>query len=106
MRHFVGCGISSGNLLDQARARLSSKRVSWKRALLNGIEAAATKLRQYYSKTQGSLGYLYRKAVLLSPNKKDLFFEGPNCDAPYGESRWEDQYWQSLEAEFDIYENS
>ena len=92
--------------LDQARARLSRKRVSWKRALLNGIEAAATKLRQYYSKTQGSLGYLYGKAALLSPNKKDLIFKGSNWDAPYGESRWEDQYWQSLEAEFDIYENS
>ena len=88
--------------LDQARVRLSRKRVSWKRALLNGIEAAATKLRQYYSKTQGSLGYLYGKAALLSPKKKDLIFRGPNWDSPYGESRLEDQYWQSLEAEFDI----
>ena len=73
--------------LDQARVRLSRKRVSWKRALLNGIEAASTKLRQYYSKTQGSLGYLYGKAALLSPNKKDLIIKGPNWDAPYGESR-------------------
>ena len=43
---------------------------------------------------------------MLSPNKKDLIFKGPNLDAPYGESRLEDQYWQSLEAEFEIYENS
>ena len=73
---------------------------------MNGIETAATKLRQYYSKTQWSIGYLYGKAALLSPNKKDLIFKVPNWDAPYGESRWEDQYWQSHEAEFDINENS
>ena len=42
--------------------------------MLEGLQAAHILLRKYYSKTQTSLGLLYRKAALLNPRKKDELF--------------------------------
>jgi hypothetical protein len=88
--------------LEQARARLSRKRMSWKRALMLGIEAADNKLRQYYARTQGSLGHLYGKAALLSLNKKDVIFKSSNWAVSSFESTWEDVYWEKLDEHYDL----
>jgi hypothetical protein len=78
--------------LEQARARLSRKRMLWKRALMLDIETADNKLRQYYVRTQKSLRHLYEKATLLFLNKKNVIFKNSNWTVSSFESTWENVY--------------
>ena len=64
--------------MEQARMRLARKRVSWKVELLDGIDSAKEKLKQYYFKTQGFLDFLYGQAALLLSTKKNTVFTGAN----------------------------
>jgi hypothetical protein len=64
--------------LSQARNKLSRKRFSWKKIMLEDLIATNAKFRQYYAKIQDSLNLLYEKIVLLSFNKKDVIFQKLN----------------------------
>jgi hypothetical protein len=64
--------------LDRACFKLSRKKISWKRIMLEDLIAMNAKFRQYYSKTQDSLNCLYEKTTLLSLNKKNAIFQNLN----------------------------
>jgi hypothetical protein len=87
--------------LDRARTKLSRKKVAWKKIMLEGLIAADAKLRQYYAKTQGSLGHLYGKAALLTPNRKDAIFQGSNWKVSNDETPWNEVYWSALQDQYE-----
>ena len=87
------------NHLDQAIGRLSKKRMSWKVEMLEGLQAAHTLLRKYYSKTQTSLGLLYGKAALLNPRKKDELFLSESWQDQNED--WAETYWNALKEDYD-----
>jgi hypothetical protein len=86
--------------LDQARHRLSRKKIAWKKIMLKDLIATNAKLRQYYAKTQDSLNHLYEKATLLCSNKKDAIFQNANWKIFNDETSWSETYWFALEKQF------
>ncbi len=86
--------------LNQARNRLSRKKVAWKKTMLEDLIAANVKLRQYYAKTQDSLDHLYEKTTLLSSNKKDAIFQDSNWKIFNNETSWSETYWSIFEKQF------
>jgi hypothetical protein len=86
--------------LDRARLKLSRKKISWKRVMLEDLVAANAKLRQYYSKTQESLNCLYEKTMLLSSNKKNVVFQNSNWKVENKETSWNEIYWKVLKDQF------
>ncbi len=66
------------NHLDQARSKLSRKKMIWKKIMLKDLIATKVKLRQYYTKIQDSLNHLYEKTTLLSSNRKNAIFQDSN----------------------------
>jgi hypothetical protein len=86
--------------LDQARHRLSRKKIAWKKIMLKDLIATNAKLRQYYAKTQDSLNHLYEKATLLSSNKKNAIFQNSNWKIFNDETSWSETYWSAFEEQF------
>jgi hypothetical protein len=88
------------NHFDRTRFKLSRKKISWKRIMLEDLIAANAKLRQYYSKTQDSLNCLYEKTTLLSSNKKNAMFQDSNWKIENDETFWNEVYWKTLKKQF------
>ncbi len=86
--------------LNQARNKLSRKKVAWKKTMLKDLIAINTKFRQYYAKTQDSLNHLYEKATLLSSNRKDAIFQDSNWKIFNNETSWNETYWSTFEKQF------
>ncbi len=86
--------------LDRARLKLSRKKISWKRIMLEDLIAANAKFQQYYSKTQDSLNCLYEKTTLLSWNRKDAMFQNSNWKIENDETFWNEVYWKTLKKQF------
>jgi hypothetical protein len=88
------------NHFNQARFKLSRKKVSWKRIMLKNLIATNAKFRPYYSKTQDSLNCLYKKTTLLSSNKKNAMFQDSNWKIENDETFWNEIYWKTLKEQF------
>jgi viroplasmin and RNaseH domain-containing protein len=86
--------------LNQTRNKLSRKKLSWKKIMLEDLIATNTKFRQYYAKTQDSLNLLYEKVVLLFFNRKDVIFQESNWKIFNDEKSWSEIYWSAVEKQF------
>lgn len=78
--------------LEQSLSRLKKKRVPWKRKMLEALEAAHTKLRQYYAETDHIRGDLYAISTMLAPANKLKFFLTKDWDYS-----WRTRYRQSFQ---------
>jgi DNA mismatch repair ATPase MutS len=85
---------------DQARHKLSRKKVAWKKIMLKDLIVTNAKVRQYYAKTQNSLNHLYEKAILLCLNKKNVIFQNANWKIFNDEISWSETYWFVFEEQF------
>ncbi len=94
--------------LDRARSKLSRKKVSWKKIMIQELNAANAKLRQYYAKTQKTLNCLYEKTTLLSSNRKNAIFQESNWKVSSDKTFWSETYWSALKEQFmnEYYEKS
>jgi hypothetical protein len=87
--------------LDKAKSCLASKRVLWKKAVLNALETSHQKLYTYQRKTTSSDGNLYGIATLLAPDHRLQYFSGPTWEAGSQE-----KYHSLLKEEYRIYSES
>ncbi len=85
---------------DRARFKLSRKKVSWKKIMLDELIATNVKFRHYYSKTQDFLNCLHEKTTLLSSNKNDAVFQDSNWKVKQDETSWNEVYWTALKEQF------
>ena len=89
--------------LNKTKNRLRRKRVSWKKKLMSAIEVANAKLRDYYSKTQKNLEYLYDKTCLLCSLVDDTQFKDKNWEIEIKAQFFRDLYWEKLRANYEKY---
>lgn len=78
--------------LEKSIAQLNRKRTSWKRQMLQALQASRKKLDQYYSETDNIRGHLYAITTMLDPINKFQFFQTDDWD-----DNWRVTYRQSLE---------
>lgn len=94
--------------LDDVTELLERKTVSWKKRMLQALQAAKQKLSKYYRATDSeSFGAVYAIATILCPSKKLRFFEGDNWKEKNekGEDiNWMEIYRDKLQKEFDQYQ--
>jgi hypothetical protein len=86
--------------INRTRAKLTRKKIAWKRTLLQKLIVANTKLRYYYFKTQESLDQLYEKTTLLTFNRKNTIFQKKNWKNLIDDMSWADVYWNVLFEQF------
>ncbi|KAJ5300082.1 hypothetical protein PENANT_c146G01845 [Penicillium antarcticum] len=94
--------------LDDVTELLERKTVSWKKRMLQALQAAKQKLSKYYRATDSeSFGTVYAIATILCPSKKLRFFEGDDWKGKNekGEDiNWMETYRDKLQKEFDQYQ--
>jgi hypothetical protein len=77
--------------LEDQITLLERKRVLWKVKIRDALKKGVAKLKEYYSKTQNTLGHLYAVATIIAPEHKLVFFES---------EAWEEKgnryYWVRL----------
>lgn len=73
--------------LEQSQAQLQRKRVPWKKQMLDALEAARTKLDEYYAQTDNIQGHIYAISTMLAPVNKFKFFLSGDWD-----QKWRDIY--------------
>ncbi|KAI9881912.1 MAG: hypothetical protein M1823_006376, partial [Watsoniomyces obsoletus] len=56
--------------LDDKSTKLGRKKKTWKQELRPAIDAAMSKLREYYKATAGKQETLYSLAAILNPTQK------------------------------------
>lgn len=78
--------------LEKSISQLTRKRTSWKRQMLQALQASRKKLDQYYSETDNVRGHLYAISTMLDPINKFQFFQTDDWD-----DDWRAIYRQSLE---------
>lgn len=78
--------------LEKSISQLTRKRTSWKRQMLQALQASRKKLGQYYSETDNIRGHLYAISTMLDPINKFQFFQTDDWD-----DDWRAIYRQSLE---------
>jgi hypothetical protein len=80
--------------LTESRRRLSSKiaRYSWIDILIKGIDAAETKLDQYYNKMYSDVGSIYAMGAILNPLSKLEAFNPDFCWLNFQERQWRYEY--------------
>ena len=72
----------------------------WKKKLMSAIKIANAKLRDYYSKTQKNLEYLYDKTCLLCSFVDDTQFKNQNWEIEIKKQFFRDLYWKKLKANY------
>lgn len=77
---------------EQSSTQLQRKWVPWKKNMLQALEAAQQKLRDYYSETDNIQGDLYAICTMLAPANKLQFFQSNEWD-----ENWARRYRQSFE---------
>ncbi|KAJ5277543.1 hypothetical protein N7534_005644 [Penicillium rubens] len=78
--------------LEKSISQLTRKRTSWKRQMLQALQASRKKLGQYYSETDNTRGHLYAISTMLDPINKFQFFQTDDWD-----DDWRAIYRQNLE---------
>jgi hypothetical protein len=85
--------------LDKNEKKLKKKRKEWKVLIYEGLQAARSKLWEYYEKTETSdAGRLYGMAVLLGPVAKETFWKAAHWKE---DPDWVQSYWLDLERLYD-----
>jgi hypothetical protein len=79
---------------EQSQARLRRKKVPWKQAMLQALDAGREKLSAYYQRTEEAHGHLYAIGTILAPKYKLDFFKGPEWVGD--DAEWHDVYERSL----------
>jgi hypothetical protein len=90
---------------EQAQARLRRKKVPWKKAMLQALEAGSEKLSVYYKATEQAHGSLYAIGTILAPQHKLEFFAGPEWAGEVDDTSlsWYDIYERSLHSHLEDY---
>jgi hypothetical protein len=78
--------------LEKSMNQLRRKRVSWKKQMLNSLEAGRSKLVEYYSQTDNVRGHIYAISTMLSPDSRFQFFLSDDW-----EKEWRDLYRASFQ---------
>jgi hypothetical protein len=79
---------------EQSQARLRRKKVPWKQAMLQALNAGREKLSAYYQRTEEVHGHLYAIGTILAPKHKLAFFKGPEWEGD--DADWHNVYERSL----------
>lgn len=77
--------------LEQSIAQLRRKRTFWKKQMLKALEAARTKLDNYYSDTDHVPRHIYAINTMLSPRNKFQFFMTKDWD-----NKWRETYRKAI----------
>lgn len=87
--------------IEYERGLLSRKRIAWKVKLQKGLDRAHDKLREYYSQTYETEGYIYAIATILNPATKLSAFK----KASWLEDGvdWADKYHTVFVQVFELY---
>ena len=90
---------------EQAQARLRRKKVPWKKAMLQALEAGSKKLSVYYEATEQAHGSVYAIGTILALQYKLEFFKGPEWVGEIDDSTssWHDIYESSLYSHLEDY---
>lgn len=84
--------------LELSITQLTRKRITWKRQMLQALQAARKKLDEYYSETDNVRGHLYAITTMLAPANKFQFFQTDDWD-----DRWRTTYRKSLDNHLTLY---
>lgn len=77
--------------LEQSISQLQQKKVTWKKNMLQALQAAQVKLRKYYSETDDIPGDLYAIGTMIAPANKIKFFSSNDWD-----EGWRQRYRKSF----------
>lgn len=82
-------------------ALVKGKQCSWKKQIYLGLQAAHSKLTQYYKKTYQLHGVIYAVTTILDPYQKLNAF----CSASWADDteKWEEHYLQIIKKIFAYY---
>jgi hypothetical protein len=80
--------------LEKLKWQLKRKKVPWKQIMLTALEAAESKLSQYYGMTDKMYGNLYAIGTIISPQQKLQFFSTKEWEDP--EIDWRERYRHSF----------
>ena len=85
--------------LTESRRRLRGKvqRYPWVQKLIEGVDAAESKLDFYYNKTYSNLGSIYGIGALLCPSLKSTVFDKDYCWLDFSLKDWRIEYEEQLE---------
>ncbi|OQD77362.1 hypothetical protein PENANT_c110G10938 [Penicillium antarcticum] len=86
--------------LELSITQLTRKRTTWKRQMLQALQAARKKLDEYFSETDNVRGHLYAITTMLAPANKFQFFQTDDWD-----DRWRTTYRKSLENHLIVYKD-
>lgn len=78
--------------LEASIRQLKRKKVAWKQLMLSALEAASTKLSEYYAMTDEVHNDLYAIGTIIAPQNKLQFFSNRDWD-----QGWRTRYRKSLE---------
>lgn len=78
--------------LEASIRQLKRKKVAWKQLMLSALEAASTKLSEYYAMTDEVHDDLYAIGTIIAPQNKLQFFSNKDWD-----QGWRTRYRKSLE---------
>ena len=77
--------------LELAISQLQRKKATWKKKMLEALQAAQQKLRDYYSETDNIRGDLYAIGTIIAPENKLQFFMTDDWS-----DQWRQRYRQSF----------
>lgn len=80
--------------LEVSIRQLRYKKLKWKRTMMKALQAAETKLRQYYAMTDDIEDDLFAIGTILAPQHKLQFFSGKDWEDP--DVDYCEKYRQSL----------
>jgi hypothetical protein len=87
--------------LEKSIRQLQRKKVPWKQLMLSTLNAAKTKLSEYYSMTDDVPSDLYAIGIIIAPQHKLEFFSTKDWDDP--ETNWRARYCESLPDYLQLY---
>lgn len=90
--------------IEYSSHKLQRKRVDWKLRIRAGLENAHQKLREYYSRTYKSEGYVYAIATILNPRSKLQHFSKASWIDD--KDNWAALYHQAFVNIFEHYKNN
>lgn len=84
--------------LELSIRQLQRKKVAWKQVMLTALQAARSKLTDYYRETDKVYGDLFAVGTILAPQNKMQFFSSSDWG-----KEWRERYRKSFEAYFEPY---
>jgi hypothetical protein len=84
--------------LQKSKLRLASKRVPWKKTVLEALKVSHKKLYGYHRRTIELQGNLYAIGIILAPSHKLQYFSGPTWDVHQRQ-----KYYQIMKERFQNY---